>query len=109
MKPDHLAGSRLAEEMVANGHLSFSTAVTLRGRFSGTIEGTGHLVVAQGAEVHARITARVLTIAGLVVGDCHAEERVELLGSARLIGNVRTRALKLADGVDFEGQSEMIR
>lgn len=108
-KPVHPAGSLLAEETVADGHLSFSSVITVHGRFSGTIEGSGHLIVAPGAEVRARIRARVLTIAGFVVGDCHAEERVEMLTSARLVGNITTRVLKIADGVDFEGTCDMIR
>ncbi|MBL8993505.1 MAG: polymer-forming cytoskeletal protein [Spirochaetia bacterium] len=90
------------------GALRFESSVVIRGYFEGMIEATGSLTVELGAEVVATIRARRVTIAGKVTGDCLAEERMELTETGRLQGNIKTRVLKIADGVDFQGKCEML-
>lgn len=98
----------LDKETRFRGDLRFESSVVIRGQFEGTIEATGSLTVENGAEVVAAIHARRVTIAGKVVGDCVAEERMELTETGHLQGNIKTRVLKIADGVDFQGKCIML-
>jgi cytoskeletal protein CcmA (bactofilin family) len=50
-----------------------------------------------------------VVVGGVVHGDIEATERLEMLPSAKVYGNVRTTRLRIADGVVFEGRCEMIR
>lgn len=98
----------LDKETRFKGDLRFESSVVIRGHFEGTIEATGSLTVELGAEVIATIHARRVTIAGKVTGDCVAEEKMELTETGRLQGNIKTRVLKIADGVDFQGKCIML-
>lgn len=92
-----------------NGILNFSKSLVIEGHFEGTIDSTGHLLVAPGAHVHADVKIRSIVIGGVLKGNIEATESVEMLPEGKVYGNIRTNKLKIADGVVFEGQCEMIK
>jgi cytoskeletal protein CcmA (bactofilin family) len=69
----------------------------------------GRLVVDEGAEVKANIRVGAIIVGGVVRGNILAKEKLEMLSTGRVIGNIRTSKLKIADGVVFEGKCEMIK
>ena len=69
----------------------------------------GVLFVEEGAHVVADIKAHTVIIAGQVEGDVVAKDKVEMLETCRLVGNVKTQKLRISDGVSFEGKCEMIK
>jgi cytoskeletal protein CcmA (bactofilin family) len=50
-----------------------------------------------------------VVIGGTVKGNIEAVEKLEMLSTGKVFGNIRTAKLKIADGVVFEGKCEMIR
>jgi cytoskeletal protein CcmA (bactofilin family) len=92
-----------------NGTLRFSTSIRIEGSFKGKIVSEGYLVVGENAKVRANIKAKAIVIAGEVRGDVEADDRLEMLPTGKLYGNIKTKKLKMADGVDFEGSCEMIK
>lgn len=101
--------TRLGTGTVLNGTLRFGSSVRVEGRFLGKIESEGLLIIEERADVRADVRAGTVLIAGTVHGDIHATERVEVLPSGRIHGNIRTTRLRISDGVVFEGRCEMIR
>lgn len=91
------------------GKLTFTEALKIDGYFEGEIESTGVLFVEEGAHVVADIKAYTVVIAGHVEGNVVAKEKVEMLETCKLVGNVKTRKLRISDGVSFEGKCEMIK
>ncbi len=91
------------------GKLNFTEALKIDGYFEGEIESTGVLFVEEGAQVVADIKAYAVVIAGKVEGNVIAKEKVEMLETCQLVGNVKTRKLRISDGVSFEGKCEMIK
>jgi len=91
------------------GTLRFSTSVKLSGKFEGLIDSTGFLYIEDGAEVRADIKASSIVVGGVVYGNLEASEKIVMLPSGKIHGNVRTAKLKIADGVLFEGKCEMIK
>jgi len=91
-----------------NGHLKFSETLRIQGKFSGTIDATGALIVDKGAVVETdRISVSSLTVYGTVVGAVHASDRIDMLPGAEVRGDVSAARLRIADGVLFEGQCSM--
>ena len=91
------------------GKLSFESNLMIRGSFEGDIDAKGALYIDQGATIKAnKIKAMSIFVAGSVIGDLEALDKVELKPSAQVRGNVRTSKLRIADGVIFEGRCEMI-
>lgn len=101
--------SRLGKDTVLKGVLKFTNSVRVRGKFEGTIDSTGFLVIEEGATVKAEIKASSIVIGGVVYGNIEATEKVEMLPTGKIYGNIRTAKLKIADGVTFEGKCEMIK
>lgn len=106
---DDRVSTSLGKETSFSGTMRFEKSLKIEGRFQGRVLSSGFLYVEQGAEVDADIEVGSVVIAGTVRGNVLARDKVELLGTARLYGDVRTAKLKIADGVVFEGKCEMIK
>ncbi len=91
------------------GDLSFSKSLQINGFFEGEIIAKGFMVVGEGAVVKANIKAKSVVISGTVYGNIEADSKLEIMPSGKLYGNIRTAKLKIADGVVFEGNCEMIK
>lgn len=61
------------------------------------------LVVGEGATVKANIRAGIVIVAGEVTGNIEARQKLEMLTSGKVYGNVKTAKLQIADGVVFDG------
>jgi cytoskeletal protein CcmA (bactofilin family) len=98
----------LGETTAFNGFLRFKETLRIQGRFKGTIEATGALIVDKGAVVEAdHISVSSLTVHGTVVGAVHAVDRIDMLQGAEVRGDLSAARLRIADGVLFEGQCSM--
>ena len=90
-----------------DGTLKFSTSIKIEGNFKGKIISKGYLMVGENARVRANIKVNSIVIAGEVKGNVEADDRLEMLPTGKLYGNIKTKKLKMADGVVFEGTCEM--
>ncbi|MDR0290494.1 MAG: polymer-forming cytoskeletal protein [Treponema sp.] len=91
-----------------NGYLKFKETLLVQGKFKGTIEASGALIVDKDAVVSAdRITVSALTVYGTVIGNIFAVDKVDMMSGARVQGDVTAARLRIADGVLFEGQCSM--
>ena len=90
------------------GELKFRETLLVRGKFKGTIDALGALIVDKDAVVDAdRITVSSLTVYGTVIGNIHAIDKVDMMSGAKVQGDVTAARLRIADGVLFEGQCSM--
>ncbi len=99
----------LGRETNFQGTLRFTESLRILGRFSGEIISPGRLVVEEGAEVKASIRVGSVVVGGVIRGNITAKNKLEMLATGKVIGNIRTAKLKIADGVVFEGKCEMIK
>jgi cytoskeletal protein CcmA (bactofilin family) len=95
-------------ETVFNGFLRFKETLCIQGKFKGTIEATGALIVDKGAVVEAdHISVTSLTVYGTVIGAVHAMDKIDMFPGAEVRGDLIAARLRIADGVLFEGQCSM--
>jgi len=99
----------LGKETDFHGILKFRESLKLDGKFEGEIESPGFLYVENGAVVKANVKVGSIVIGGVVRGNVEASERLEMLATGQVYGNIRTAKLNIADGVVFEGKCEMIK
>jgi cytoskeletal protein CcmA (bactofilin family) len=92
-----------------NGLLKFKNALRIEGKFQGTIDApTGALIVDRDATVEAdRIRVVSLTVYGKVTGQVQAVDKIDMHTGSVVKGNVSGARIRIADGVDFEGQCSM--
>jgi cytoskeletal protein CcmA (bactofilin family) len=99
----------LGNETSFNGVLRFKESLKIDGTFEGEIESPGFLYIENGATVKANIKVGSVVVGGVVRGNIEASERLEMLTTGKVFGNIRTAKLNIADGVVFEGKCEMIK
>jgi excisionase family DNA binding protein len=92
------------------GTLTFKDAVNLRinGKFEGKLETKGTLTIGEHAVVSADIKGEHIVIAGSVNGDIKAQAAIRLVAPARVVGDIETPLLSIADGATLEGYCNMI-
>lgn len=90
-----------------DGILSFEGAFRIGGQFRGKIFTDDILIIGEGARVEAEIQVGTLILSGELTGTVVAKSRVEIHYPAVFRGNIQTPSLMVADGVVFEGVSQM--
>lgn len=99
----------LGNETSFRGVMKFRESLKIDGFFEGNIESSGSLYIEKDAEVRARIKVGTLVVGGKIFGNIEASERLEMLESGKIFGNIKTPNLKLAEGVEFDGECDMIK
>jgi len=69
---------------------------------------TGTLFVSETAEIESDIFVATAIIDGVMHGDIHATERVELQSHAKVFGYIESPALAIQPGAVFEGQCHFL-
>ena len=107
-KKDGAAVVVLGKSTSFNGVLKFRETLRVQGKFRGTIEASGALIVDKDAVVEAdHISVSSLTVYGTVIGAVHAQDKIDMMSGAEVHGDVSAARLRIADGVLFEGQCGM--
>lgn len=78
--------------------------VQVEGEIDGAVDTTSGCFVADKATIRGTVNAARVTIAGTVVGDISASERIELKPSAKVQGNMTSARILINDGAVFDGQ-----
>ena len=97
----------LAEDISFEGEASFTKELMIKGRYKGAINATGDLYVAEDAVVEAEIVAESVYVRGKVTGNITASDRVELQGSAEVVGDITAPKIVMDTGCRFDGVSRM--
>ncbi len=99
--------SKLASGALWEGNLSGSGDVVIEGKVQGTVAVDGLVQVLGGGEVQGRVEARVVKVAGKVVGNLIASDLVELATTAVLEGDIQATRVVIAEGAYFSGKVTM--
>src|SRR5690349_19996302 len=79
----------LGANITIEGTLGGSEPVVIEGTIKGHVKLSGDLLVATKARIEATVHALNIIIEGRVTGDISADERVELIASATVDGNIK--------------------
>jgi len=93
--------------VVFEGKISGSEPVAIEGTVRGSINLTGDLVVGPRARVEAEVHAKNVVVEGKLTGNISADDRVELVASANVDGNIKAPKIVVAEGAKFRGSVDM--
>ena len=91
----------------SNGILNFDSVLQIEGKFQGEIRGPRVLIIGVEAIIEAKITAENIICHGSINGDIIGLEKVEILKTGRLIGDVKSPSLHIEQGALFKGKCHM--
>jgi cytoskeletal protein CcmA (bactofilin family) len=90
------------------GELIGHEDLKLEGKIEGAISLGGHrLSVGSTAHINAHIVAREVVVAGEVVGNVNARDRIEIKKGGSIVGDLTTARIVIEDGAFFKGAIEI--
>jgi cytoskeletal protein CcmA (bactofilin family) len=88
------------------GDIQSDGGVRIDGVFEGTVDITGNLVIGEGAKIVADVSANNISISGAIKGNITGN-RVEILETGRVWGDLTINSLLLNEGAYLRGQTMM--
>ncbi len=98
--------SFIAADLSIDGKIEGVGNVRIAGRFKGDVHVRGNLTLDAGAHLTGQVSARHVTVSGELNGNIQGAQRVELLESGVLVGDVKAGSLTVAAGSRMRGQVE---
>lgn len=90
------------------GELVGEEDLIIQGHVDGTVDLKGHnLTVGEHGVIKANVMAKTITIKGTVEGDVFGEERIAIMSSSNVKGNLTAERVVLEDGAKFRGSIDM--
>lgn len=116
MKVDHkrrledrlgMVSSVLAPNTKIRGKVEGDESMVIKGHLKGDVLSKGLVWLDKGGHIQGQIKSPYVIVDGELIGNIESAERVELRTESRVIGNVETESLAVAEGAVFEGQIHM--
>ncbi len=104
---DSFVNSIIGEGTHFRGHLELSGLLRIDGDFSGSIRTSGKVIIGKNGRADCTIDAGTVVVGGAIRGNIYAEERVIVLASALLLGNIYAPKLVIEEGVILDGHCEI--
>jgi cytoskeletal protein CcmA (bactofilin family) len=103
-KVNDVSNCIIGEGSVFEGKFFVSGSIRIDGKFSGEIKTNDQLIIGPAGKVKTDITARSVTVAGVLIGNINALEEVNLVQSGKILGNIKTPRLNVEEGVISQGE-----
>ena len=98
----------LGKSVIIKGELSGSEDLTLCGQMEGRIKLPAHtLTIGSDADINAEISAKTVVIMGAVTGNVTAGEKLEILATGSVTGDIVSPRLVIVDGGRLHGTVKM--
>lgn len=102
-----MTASVIGSGLVLEGDFTTDDSVSVEGTLRGTLHSTTAVAVESDAVVEADVSSSTVSVAGQLTGNVAASDRVDIQVGGKLVGNVKTGRLTIADGAVFRGNVEM--
>jgi len=97
----------LSKDSVLEGKLVFDGTFKLDCHFKGDIAAPGTLIVGKNGKINSNIHVTSIICEGEIHGNIIAEERVEIVSSGKVYGDIWTPVVVVNKGAFFEGSCLM--
>jgi cytoskeletal protein CcmA (bactofilin family) len=97
----------IGEGIQIRGRIEGEEDLRVHGSIEGSISLTETLYVEDGGVVQATVEARDVVVSGIVIGDVIAGNSITLNAGAKLVGNIKSPRVIIADGAAFRGDVSM--
>lgn len=102
-----MAGTIIGQGIVIEGEVTSDEAVIVAGTVRGKLTVDGPVTIEASGVVEADIGATSLSNGGSITGNVVVSDRVDLLSGSRLVGDVKSARVTIADGAMFKGNVDM--
>ena len=96
--------SVIAADLTIEGKIEGAGHIRIAGKFKGDVNVTGNLTIEPNASLTGQVNAKAIIIAGELNGNILGADKVELLESGVVNGDIKTGTLTVAAGSRMRGQ-----
>ena len=100
---DTFINSLIGEGSYFKGDISLKGLLRIDGDFKGTISDGGKVLIGKSGRAEAVINAGTVVVGGVLKGNITAAEKVVILSTGMVIGNIKAPRLLVEDGVILNG------
>ena len=102
-----MANTTIGSSFVIEGEITSEDNIIVQGTVKGKMTTSQPVFVENSATLEADVTAESVEISGNVTGNVSASTRVELNSDAKVVGDVQSPRILIADGALFKGNIDM--
>ncbi len=102
-----MAETIIAQGITVDGEISGNEPVIIEGNVKGKVNLEALVTVAEEGQVEADVTTTQVQISGAFTGNVVASERVEITPSGKVVGDIKSPRILIADGAGFKGHIDM--
>jgi cytoskeletal protein CcmA (bactofilin family) len=106
---DFSINSIIGENTSFKGIFTIKGPLRIDGDFTGKIISSGKVIIGKTGRAECIILAKNVVVGGVVKGDIYAEDKVVILKSSEIIGNIYSSSVIMDDGVIFNGKCDIIQ
>lgn len=102
-----MAETVIGPNITIDGEITGTDAVIIEGTVKGRVASEGPVTVAQSGVLEADVETAQVAVSGQVTGNIVATERVEITTEGRMVGDIKSPRILIADGAGFKGHIDM--
>jgi cytoskeletal protein CcmA (bactofilin family) len=98
----------ISKSILIKGEIAGEEDLTIQGRVEGTMKlRNNHVTVGQSGHLTGDLHGKLISVEGEVEGNLFAEEKIHLLPSAVVEGDMKAPVISLQEGAKFKGKIDM--
>lgn len=107
--PDNnVMNSLLGRGSCFRGNLELDGVLRIDGDFIGDIKNTAKVIIGENGRLEGSVTAYAVVVGGAVRGNLVAAEKITILSTGMVVGDVRAPRLVVEDGVVLDGNCRIV-
>jgi len=104
---EELTSTVMSPDIEFIGDIRFKTSLMIKGKVKGAVRAEGHLIIAPGAALEGSVEAARVTNYGVITGDVHTKDCLDMKKGAVQTGNVTTTDISVELGCRVNGDVRM--
>ncbi len=104
---DAFINSIIGEGTRFKGEFDLNGLLRIDGDFTGVIRTRGKVLVGKNGRAECTLTAGTVVVGGVLRGEIHSTEKVIILSTGLVLGNITTPRLIVEEGVIFNGSCKI--
>jgi cytoskeletal protein CcmA (bactofilin family) len=97
----------IGKDSVFTGDMEVKGTLRIDGRIKGRIVCDETVSIGATGDVEADVDAKMVIVAGTVVGNIRTSEKIEMQAKAKVLGDVSTKNIVIEQGAIFHGSCQM--
>lgn len=102
-------GTIIGSDTSFKGNITSQGTIRIDGQHEGELVTAGDLVIGESGQLKSQVKARSILVAGTINGNIEATDKLELMPTAKVYGDIKVGTLTINEGAVFRGACQMLK